>query len=184
MKTISIRDFKIILSGLSQDEVVSDIVTLYKDIPAVREYYIAKLYPEEEAALFEKYKKIVEDEFFPDKGFGKIRAAIVRKAISDFKKIAQSPKYVVELLFTHVSIGVDFTNNYGDIDEKFYRSLETSFGQALEYACKNDIREMVKSDAEMLRQKCQGFGWGFSDTINDIFLNYYGNEDEENQVVG
>ena len=183
MEKMNLRDLKKILLGLSQDEVISDIMTLYKYIPAVKEYYIAKFYPEEESALLDKYKKIINDEYFPKRGMGKFRAAVVRKAINDFKKIAKSPENVVELMFFHVSVGVNFTNQYGDITENFYISLETSFEQALKYCKKHAILDSMEEKAELLQQKCQGFGWGFSDTIDDIFLNYYGEEDEEIEVV-
>ena len=173
MGKIGLRDFKKHLIGLPVNELTADIITLYKDIPAVREFYHAKLCPDAESAILEKYKKIIEDEFFPKRGFGKVRASVIRKAIGDFKKIAKSPINVVELMFSHISLGVDFTNEYGDITEAFYSSLENSFEQALKYSVKQGIDDMVKEEAQMLFQKCQGFGWGFSDTIADIFYSYY-----------
>lgn len=179
MNKMGLRDFKKHLSGMSFDEIIADITTLYKDIPAVREYYLAKLCPAAETTILEKYKKIIENEFFPNRGFGKARASVVRKAINDFKKVAKSPYNIVDLLFFHVSIGVDFTNSYGDIDDPFYTSLENSFEQALKYSVNHGIDDEVKENAEMLLEKCQGFGWGFSDIITDIFYSYYDCDEDD-----
>lgn len=179
MEKMNLRDFKKHLSAMPLDEIITDIITLYKDVPAVKEYYLAKLCPDAELTILEKYKKIIKDEFFPDRGFGKARTSIVRKAISDFKKIARSPNNVVDLLFFHVSMGVDFTSSYGDINDAFYISLERSYEQALEYALKHGISDAIREDAESLFEKCQGFGWGFSDNITEIFYSYYDEEDED-----
>lgn len=177
MEKLSLRDFKKHLSTMTFDEIITDITTLYKDVPAVKEYYLAKLCPSSEADLLQKYKEIIKNEFFPNRGFGKARASVVRKAISDFKKVAKLPHSVVELLFYHVSIGVDFTETYGDIHEAFYSSLASSFEQALKLSVKYDIHDEIKEDAEALLEKCQGFGWGFSDYIADLFYEYFDEED-------
>lgn len=173
MEKINLRDVKKHLSAMPLDEIINDIITLYKTVPAVKEYYLTKLCPDAESIILDKYKKIIEDEFFPDRGFGKARISVVRKAISDLKKVAKSPHNVVKLLFFHVSIGVDFTSLYGDIDDAFYASLVKSYEQALEYALKHGISDAIREDAESLLDKCQGFGWGFSDNITDIFYSYY-----------
>ncbi|MEN6414773.1 MAG: DUF6155 family protein [Veillonellales bacterium] len=180
MDNISLRDLKKHLTTVPFDEMVADIITLYKDIPAVREYYLIKLCPAAEITLLEKYKKIIENEFFPNRGFGKARASVVRKAISDFKKIAKSPYNIVDLLFFHVSIGVDFTNSYGDIDDVFYASLGNSFEQALKYGFKHGIADEIRKSAKIVLEKCQGFGWGFSDVIDDIYYTYYDSYEEDN----
>lgn len=182
MEKLSVRDFKKHLSTMTFEEIIVDITALYKDVPAVKEYYLAKLCPTAEADLLQKYKEIIKDEFFPRRGFGKARASVIRKAIGDFKKVAKLPNSVVELLFFHVSIGVDFTKTYGDIDEAFYNSLVSSFEQAMKYSVKYDIYDEVKEDAEALHEKCQGFGWGFSDNISDVYYEYLDEEDFDDPI--
>ena len=176
MEKLSLRDFKKHLSTMTFDEIIMDITTLYKDVPAVKEYYLAKFCPTAEANLLQKYKEIIKNEFFPNRGFGKARASVIRKAISDFKKVAKLPNSVVELLFFHVSIGVDYTKTYGDIHEAFYNSLVSSFEQALKHSVKYDIYDEITEDAEALLEKCQGFGWGFSENITDVFYEYFDEE--------
>ncbi|HYA15635.1 MAG TPA: DUF6155 family protein, partial [Syntrophales bacterium] len=169
MEKLSIRDLKKYLQELPSDNVIADIITLCKDIPEVRDYYFTKIYPGAEEVILEKYKKVIENEYFPARGFGNARSSIARKAISDFKKISKSPVNVVDLLFFHVSIGVDYTNEYGDIDDSFYTSLENSFEQALKFSFQHGINNAVKENAKTLCEKCQGFGWGFSDSIRGIY---------------
>jgi hypothetical protein len=173
MEKPSLRNLKKYLQGLPSDEVIADIITLCKDIPAAKDYYLAKMSPDAESAILEKYKKIIKNEFFPARGFGRAIASEVRKAINDFKKIAKSPNNVVELLFFHVSTGVDYTNEYGDINDSFYTSLENSFEQALKYSVQHGIAIEVKEKAKMLRDKCKGFGWGFSDCVIGFYNSFY-----------
>jgi len=51
---MGLRDFKKHLIGLPSDEVLADMITFYKDVPAVREYYLAKLFPDAESTILEK----------------------------------------------------------------------------------------------------------------------------------
>ena len=179
MDKIGLRDLKNHLKSMTMDELITDITTLHKDIPAVQEYYFSKLSPDAENVLLVKYKRIIEDEFFPARGFGKIRASVVRQAINDFKKVAKLPISVVDLLFFHVSVGVDFTDQYGDINEAFYERLEKSFEEALKTSVKHGIFDEIKDTAKELHQKCQGYGWGFSDNIDDIYFSYCEELDDE-----
>jgi len=41
-------------------------------------------------------------------------------AIKEFQKISSIPENIAELMLFYAEIGVEFTNTYGDIDEKFF----------------------------------------------------------------
>ena len=65
-----------------------------------------------------------------DRGFGKLRYSAMKKALEDFRKLSNNPESIAELMISHVEYGVEFTNEYGDIDEKFYiKFLESNYGE-------------------------------------------------------
>lgn len=73
MNNLKINDLKKYLRNRNDDELINEIIELVKLYPNVKEYYKAKLLPQSEVEIFEKYKNIIKNEFFPDRGFGKLR---------------------------------------------------------------------------------------------------------------
>ncbi len=73
--------------------------------------------------MLEKYQKIIVNEFFPERGEGKLRYSVAKKAISDYSKASGDPKGTLDLMFTYVENGVKYTNTYGDIDKQFYLNI-------------------------------------------------------------
>lgn len=180
MANLKITDLKAYLKDKNNDELIKEIVELTKQFPAVKEYYGVKLNPASETEAFEKYKKIIKNEFFPDRGFGKMRYSTVNKAISDFKKISNNAELIAELMLCYAEIGVEFTNEYGDIDERFYDTIGRAYINALEYIFKNDLQEKYRDKTNGIRIKADGIGWGFTDIMNEIYYDYYSDfEDEE-----
>lgn len=80
---------------------------------------------------------------------------------------------IAELMISYAEIGVRFTNEFGDIDERFYGTIEKAYINALEYIFKNNLQEMFRDRVDRIRINTNGIGWGFSDNMNDIFYNYY-----------
>ncbi len=164
------------LDSASREELVKEINDLYKLFPAVQEYYQAKLSDVEdgEDALLKKYKKIVKNEFMPDRGLGKARLSIARKAIADFKKIAKNKNNIADIMVYYVEMGVEFTNAYGDIDESFYNSMEGMYDAACEYIKIHNLTGVFIQRMRQMVQATSGIGWGFHDDLSDMFHNYFG----------
>jgi hypothetical protein len=108
MINLKVTDLKAYLKNKNQEELIKEIVELTKQFTVVKEYYAVKLNPNAEAETFQKYKKIIQNEFFPDRGFGKMRYAEVNKAINDFKKVATNTEKIAELMLYYAEVGVDF----------------------------------------------------------------------------
>ena len=95
MSELKATELKKFLTNLSDVELRGEIVDLFKLFPVIKEYYKVKLNPESEKEILEKYKKIIKDEFFPDRGFGKLRYSIMKKALEDFRKLSRSLRYLI-----------------------------------------------------------------------------------------
>ncbi|MEM6737343.1 MAG: DUF6155 family protein [Bacteroidota bacterium] len=101
------------------------ISELYKKFKSVKEYFDFYVDPDEKK-LIEQYKEKVTEGFFPKRGY-QLKLSISRKAIKAFKKLGTSAESLADLLLHFVENGVQFTNEYRDIDENFYTSIENTY---------------------------------------------------------
>jgi hypothetical protein len=76
----------------------------------------------------------------------------------------------VELLITYVENGTKFTHEYGDIDERFYDSVESAL-EELAALLRGEARGMYPQFRDRLarvEQMTDGIGWGFHDFVKDV----------------
>ncbi len=116
------------------------------------------------------YKRIIRQGIYPDalnqESFD-VKSA--RRAISDFKKASDDPIYILELMVYYVEQGSQCTLDYGDIDERFYASIESMFEEVLKYL-KKSTPEVVARFLPRLRtvvKEADGIGWGYYDYLAD-----------------
>ena len=173
MSYIKITELKKYLANNSVEELRGELLELFKLFPEVKEYFSVKLKPETEKVLLEKYRKIIKNEFFPDRGFGKLRYSVMKKALEDFRKLSNKPESIAELMISHVELGVEFTNDYGDIDEKFYNNIAGMYEKFLSLIFKEKIEQVFKDRAEKIMKDGEGIGWGFSNELCDLYYSYF-----------
>ena len=130
MKRIKITDLKKYLQNKSDKELIDEIVELFKMNKQIQELYSLKVNPENEQTLLEEYMDKIEEQFFPDRGFNIPNFGVLKKIVADFKKVAIKQRNVIELLLHYAENGVDFTNSFGDIDEKFYNHIINIYQEA------------------------------------------------------
>src|SRR6476619_4660796 len=97
----------------------------------------------------------------------------VKKAISEFKKFKSSPELVADLMLCYVEYGVKFTNDYGDIDEGFYSSLESTYDAALTLMKKERLLGKFIYRASGIVRNTDGIGWYFHDTLSVTYSKFY-----------
>ncbi len=156
------------LKNSSKEELISDISELFKRFDSVKDYYQIKLSPQEETEVRAKYKKIIENQFFPTGGIGKAKLSVAKKAVTDYKKIGDTPVGVADIMLFYVEQGVNFTNAYGDIDEPFYNSMESMYEKVVEWIVRYEIQDIFKARCVKIVEETSGIGWGFHDFLNDI----------------
>lgn len=173
MKEITPRQLKQRLTQLPPAQLVDDIVDLYKKFPAVKDYYQSRLAPASEQQLLEKYKNIIQKEFFPTRGFGKLRLAVARKAITEYQKVSDSIPDLAHLMLFYVEMGVRFTKTYGDIDGPFYDSMETMYERTAKFVVKHKLKEQFAFRFEEIVRKTTDMGWGFHDFLSEVYYEYF-----------
>ena len=118
----------------------------------------------------EKYRGKIENQFFPTRGFGKLTLGEARKAIRDYRKATANIAGTAELLMAFVENAARFTREYGDIDERFYTSVESVLEElaALLRTEAPDLYPQFRDRLARVEQMSSGTGWGFHDFIADV----------------
>ena len=173
MNNISKSTLKTYLNQRSREQLIADIADLFTKFRVVRNYYQARLYPVDEEQLVRKYKTVIQREFFPERGFGKARRSVARQAISEYKKVSRDPLGLADLMIFFVEMGVRFTNEYGDIDEPFYNSMESMYHKALQHIMKYAVQDTFELRCRKIVDDSYHTGWGFHDTLSEMFYEYY-----------
>ncbi|MGO0307861.1 DUF6155 family protein [Endozoicomonas acroporae] len=172
-KKPTLTELKKQLRKKSQNELVEEIAHLYKKFANVKEFYQASFFNDDSAVL-EKYKKIVRDEYIPSgrRQFPSMRASVARKAISDYKKISCSNAGLADIMLTFVESGVWCTQEYGDIDEPFYCSMESMYESAIKFIVKEDLFYDFDDRLRSILRDTHDMGWGFHDTLSETYDTY------------
>jgi len=167
------REFNKYLKSLSEKELIKELQKIYTKFEPVRKYYQLELGNNSEAILNE-FKTKIKKEYFPSRGYGSARNSVSRKVVSEFKKISVHSKDVVELLLYRVEMMLEFTLAYGDMDEPFYNSLESSFGEACKLIRKERLNHYYKEYCRELIGKSNNFGWGVYEGLDYSFEKCFG----------
>ena len=118
----------------------------------------------------EKYRGKIVEQFFPARGDGKLKLGEARKAIRDYRKATGNLPGTVELLMSYVENGARFTHEFGDIDERFYSSVDSALDE-LAALLRGEARGMYPQFRDRLatvEQMTDGIGWGFHDFVGDV----------------
>lgn len=156
-----------------QESLLDEILTLYKTFDAVKEYYDSRLGPTATHDISQRYKKVLEEQFCPKKGFPELKYSVARKAISDFKKVSSNYLDVLDLQLTYVEYGVKCTLDYGDIDERFYNSMESMFEKTLKDMDEYGVLKTFQKRCLNIHTQTQWMGWGFGDAIESLYKDFF-----------
>lgn len=173
---MSVKKFKIYLQEQDPEYLIDELITLYRTFEVVREFYALRLQSSDTSKIIGKYKQILEEQFRPTSAkwdFPELNYSVARKAISDFKKVSSNPVAIVDLQLTYVEYGVECTREYGDIDERFYNSMESMFRKTLKDMEEHGLLDLFEKRCLAIRQKTRDLGWGFGDTIAQLYEEYF-----------
>ena len=111
-------------------------------------------------------------EFFPDRGFGRCSLSKAKEVIRSFGHVCKEPALYLDLQLYFVKCGIEFTNAYGDIDERFYSSMEGMYCDVVDTlnrlgdeALTSRFRDRLKAAVD----DSENIGWGFYDELYDDY---------------
>ncbi|MEM1135419.1 MAG: DUF6155 family protein [Bacteroidota bacterium] len=160
------------LKEMDNKELIQEINKLYSKFSEVKKYYEMEL-TGDTTAIVEEYKTKIKKEYFPTRGYGQARNSVSRKIVNDFKKISVFDKDIIDLLLYRVEIMLDFTMAYGDIDEAFYSSLESSFEEAMKLIAKEKLQDDYEKQCKAFIKVSYNFGWGVYDNLTYLYQEYF-----------
>lgn len=159
------------LAAWDRPALLALVKDLYDAAAENRDFIQARCHADESGGeVLEKYRRKIVEQFFPARGEGKLKLGEARKAIRDYRKATGNLPGTVELLMTYVENGAQFTYEYGDIDERFYSSVESALSE-LGTLLLGEARALYPQFRDRLtnvEQITHGIGWGFHDFIADV----------------
>ncbi len=164
------------LSAYEKPELLALLQELYKLNTDNKVFLTTRLLTVDLDELAEPYRKAIRAEFNPSRGFPRLNLRAARKAITDFKKACHDPAAIADLLIFYVEQGVICTNNYGDISEGFYASLESVYEEAIKTITRSGDAAMVENFRPRLRRivrDTSDIGWGFHDELRRLYREEY-----------
>ena|SRR3989344_575316 len=148
---ISITELKKHFINSNKEELLKEILGLFKNFSEVKEFYQSKLSNNGDSELSEKYKRIIKNEFFPMRGYGKARLSVARKAVMDFKKVSMGIHFVADVMIFYVEMAAKFVTE-------------------------NQIADSYNLRFKKMVEDTSGIGWGFLDELEEIYQQYFSRE--------
>lgn len=172
MKDSNLKNLKEYLKQRSKEDLINEISGFFTKFEYVKDYYQTKLV-QDDSQVLQKYKGIIENAFFPRRGFGKARLSVARKAISDYQKMSSSREGIADIMIFFAEMGVKFTNAYGDINAPFYNSMVSMYERALKFIAKYKLHKIFQTRCKKIVDDTHGIGWGFHDGLDDLHCEYF-----------
>ena len=144
------------------------IKDLYDASPANRDFLHARFQAEETGSVaLDAYRRKIIEQFFPQRGFGKLKLAEARKAIRDYRKAAGNAAGTVELMLTFVENGTEYTCQFGDIDGPFYNQLASVLNEMVQLLWQEGAELYPRFRERIVRLETLGshLGGGYGDEL-------------------
>ena len=150
------------------------LLALIKDLhdtsAANRDFLRARFQSEDTSGeALEKYRERIVEQFFPRRGFGKLKLAEARQAIRDYRKASGNIAGTIDLMLTYVENGTDFTREFGDINEAYYNSLESVMNEMSQLLCREgaELYPRFRERIRRLESNAGHIGWGYGDYLRE-----------------
>ncbi|MHC0039626.1 DUF6155 family protein [Pseudoneobacillus sp. C159] len=180
---IKVTDLKKHLKQYNQTELVNLVVEIFKVNKEVQNYLSSKLIGEEATEiLFQEAQKNIKNEFYPDRGQGKLRLAEAKKVITSFKKITNDEKRTVDLMLFFVELAVEYTSEYGYISDSYYTNILKMFDRvALECDQDENLYNVLAKRIDRVLSLSKDTVWGFEEAVVEIYysINWVHEEEDD-----
>lgn len=158
------------LNEQSKTSLLALVKDLYDASPGTRDFLHARVRDEAgDGTAVERYRRVIVEQFFPSRGFGKLKLAEACKAIRDYRKATGNLAGTIDLMLTYVENGTQFTREFGDINEAYYNSLESVLHEMTQLLRKDDpsLYQEFRDRIQRLEDHVDHIGWGYGDYLRD-----------------
>jgi hypothetical protein len=136
---MSKRDLKKYLAQLPKEELEEQLLALYEKFPEVKTYYNFVFNPREDK-LEQEAKIKIGAEYFPPKGKRpKLRRGVAQKFIKHFISLGVDSFIIADIMLYNIEIAQAYAENKYISQEAFYKSIQNSYKQVIDYVVINGI---------------------------------------------
>lgn len=154
----------------SKTALLALVKDLYDASSTNRDFLHARVQVEAgDGTAVEKYRQIIIEQFYPPRGFGKLKLAEARKAIRDYRRATGDLTGTIDLMLTYVETGTRFTRDFGDINEAYYNSLESVLREMTQLLRKEEpaLYPQFRERILQLEAHADNIGWGYGDALRE-----------------
>lgn len=142
---MSKRDLKKYISELTKEQLEQQVIELYDKFKEVNTYYNFVFKPNENN-LVKDAKLKISNEYFPIRGKRpKMRRSVAQKYIKHFITLGVDFYIVADIMLYNIEIAQVFTSEKMVTNEVFFKSMLSSFQQAISFLIENRILNDFKS---------------------------------------
>jgi len=165
---MSKRDLKKYISELNKKQLEEQIIELYDKFIPVKTYYDFVFNPKEDK-LLEECKIKISNEYFPIRGKkAKMRRSVAQKYIKHFISLGVDCYIIADIMLYNIEIAQTYSSSKVVKQELFFKSMLTSFEQAVSYLIQNGILSDFKSRVVAINEECISQNWSNSYEFNAI----------------
>jgi len=169
---MSKRDLKKYLAELNKQQLEEQILELYEKFPAVKTYYDFVFNPKEDTLLKECKIKI-SNEYYPQKTSGKprrpkMRRSVAQKYIKHFILLGVDPFVIGDVMLYSIEIAQTFSAERLVKPEAFFKSMLSSFEQAIKFMIANGILDEFKSRIILISDETRQQNWFNKEEFNAV----------------
>ncbi len=146
---MSKRDLKKYLTELNKEQLEEQVLELYEKFSAVKTYYDFVFNPKEET-LLKDCKIKISNEYFPQRTGSKLRRPKMRRSVAQnyikhFILLGVDPFLIGDVMLYAIEIAQTFSSERIVKQEVFYKSMFSSFKQAVIFMIANGTLNEFKS---------------------------------------
>jgi hypothetical protein len=156
---MSKRDLKKYLNELSKSQLEEQIMELYDKFSEVKVYYDFAFNPNEDKLVREAKFKI-SNEYFPIKSKkSKMRRSVAQKFIKHFNTLGVDAYIIADLMLYTIEIAQTYSAEKLVKQELFFKSMLTSFQQAVSFMIEKGILDDFKNRVVAVKEETIAQNW-------------------------
>ena len=156
---MSKRDLKKYLQELNKEQLEEQIIELYHKFSDVKVYYDFAFNPNEDKLVREAKIKI-SNEYFPVKGKkSKMRRSVAQKFIKHFITLGVDVFIIADIMLYNIEIAQTFSAEKTIKQDFFFKSMLTSFQQAVSFLMEQGIFVEFKSRVVAIKDETLHQNW-------------------------
>jgi putative NIF3 family GTP cyclohydrolase 1 type 2 len=156
---MSKRDLKKYLHELTKEQLEEQLIALYDKFSGVKVYYNFAFNPNENK-LVQEAKFKISNEYFPVKSKkAKMRRSVAQKFIKHFISLGVDAFIIADVMLYTIEIAQAFSSEKVIKQELFFKSMLTSFQQAISFLIENGILTEFQSRVIAIKDQAVDQNW-------------------------